>query len=494
VIELKSNENNFTNFAKKIQDMVAVNEGAYTANYIKKILSSTDTTEEIITIIESGAVDQIVTLSDKFIGTSGLYKRIISYFATFLTNDIFITPKKTTTKTIKANKYLENYRAAVFFGDTIVNPKLNFPRIVFKMLAYGAYYGLFLEQSETEIVFKDLPVQYCRSRFKTHKNVNVLEFDMSYFDTITDVKLRELALAEFPKEFSKGYAAYKKDMTNMRWFSVLPEIGVAFYYQDQNRPYFISMLPNVSNLKDYRALEKSLDKQELERILVQKIPVDKEGDFLLSIDEAAELHHGVVNMLQNNERTDVLTTFAEVDMISVGDKTKADRDNLEKIERSVYKEAGVSQLLFSSDSASSITMSIANDMSLALDMSEQLVNWLSYQLNLRFGENNKYYFEASMLPVSHYNRKEAIEMYLKLAEFGYSKMLVSIASGLKQSSFLDLVELENDILGLAEKMIPLQSAHTATGDAASPSGGSAGRPTKAVDQKADKTIANQESA
>ena len=479
---------NFSEFAKKIAEMVSVTSDAYTTGGFKKIVYSEETTESIQEMLATGSAEQIIALSEKYVSNSGLYQRILVYFSTLLTNDIFVTPKKITAKTINQKKYLENYKRATFFADTTLNPRLNFPRLMYKILVYGAYYGLFIEQSETEIVFKDLPYKYCRSRFKTHKNVNVLEFDMAYFDGITDKVLRENALNEFPKDFRKAYLAYKADM-NKRWYTVDPSIGVVFYYQDQNKPFFVSMIPTISMLNDYRALEKSLDKQELERILVQKIPIDKEGNFVLSIPEATELHRGIVNMLRNNQSLDVLTTFAEIQLLNVGDKTKADRDNLSKVERSVYVEAGVSQLLFAGDSASSIQMSITNDMSFVLDLSEQFANWLSYQTNMRYSESSKYYFEVNILPISQYNRKDMLDIYLKTAQFGYSKILVGIASGVKQSSFIDLMELENDILNLAENMKPLQSSNTQSGPTEE-----TGRPAKPSEEKAEKTVANEESA
>lgn len=478
----------FSEFAKKIQEMVSVNEGAYSTTVTKRILTSIDTSEAIQTMISDGSAEQIIALSEKFVSNSGLYQRILVYFSTFLTNDVLTVPKKVTIKTINQKKYLENYKKAAFFADTTINPKLNFPRITFKILVYGAYYGLFIEKSESEIVFKDLPYKYCRSRFKTHQNINVLEFDISYFDTITDKLLKEQAFTDFPKDFKKAYDAFKKD-SKLRWYIVPPEIGVVFYYQDQYKPFFVSMIPTIATLNEYRALEKSLDKQELERILVQKIPIDKDGNFVLSAPEAAELHRGVVNMLKNTQRTDVLTTFAEVEMISLSDKAKTDRDNLDKNERSVYTEAGVSRLLFAGDSATSVEMSIENDMALILDLSEQYSNWLSFQTNLKYGENNKYYFEASILPISHYNRKDMVDLYLKVAQFGYSKILVSIATGVKQSSFLDLMELENETLKLSELMIPMQSSNTQSGGT-----DAGGRPATPTKQKAEQTIKNQESA
>lgn len=486
---------NFAEFKKAMDDMVGVggpSSYATSATYLKKINYSSDTYETVLETIRSANSDQIIALSEKYIATSGIYQRILTYFSTHLTNDVFIQPKKITSKTINNKKYMENYKKACFFADTVMNPKLNFPRLTYKMLVSGAYYGILTEKSESEVVFKDLPSSYCRSRYKTHKNINVLEFNMQYFDDIVDEQMREVAITEFPKEFGKGYKEYKAKGNDYKWMAVPPQIGIAFYYNDQYRPYFVSMIPSIANLNDYRALEKSLDKQELDRILVQQIPIDTEGNFILTIDEAAELHRGVVNMLRNNAGTDVITTFAEVDMLSLGDKSKVDRDNLEKVERSVYNESGVSRLLFSSDSATSVDMSIKNDMALVLDMEEQYANWLSYQVNLRYSENSKYYFEVTLLPVSHYNKEKMLDLYLKSAQFGFSKIVVGVVSGIKQSSLLDIIEMENELMNLDEIMIPLQSTHTQTGEeeTAKKAGG---RPKVENEDKADTTVASQES-
>ena len=452
----------FDFFKQKINSMVGINQDAYSRNVTKKIQISSYTTDEIIEIVETGNPSSVITLSQKFVATSGIYQRIITYFSNFLTNDILVSPQKVGTKSIKANKYLENYKAATFFADTVINPKLIFPHIVYTMLVNGAYFGILSIQGDDSAVFIDLPPTYCRSRFKNYQNINILEMDMSYFDIFTDEELKKQSLASFPKEIQKAYATFKKDY-NQKWFSVDPNYGVAFYYEEQNKPYFISMIPSISRLNDYKQLEESLDKQELERILVQKVPINKDGEFLLDLDEAAELHQGVVDMLQNNQSTDVLTTLCDVELLSVSNKMQSNRDNLEKVERSVYNEAGTSKLLFSGDSDLAIANSIANDMSVAIAFETQLVNWLTYQINLRFSEKNKYYFDISLLPISQYNKKDMMNFYLSSAQFGFSKIAVALASGLKQSSFIELMELENGILDLTSLMNPLQSSNTQSG-------------------------------
>lgn len=480
---LKEKTFDFSEFAKKTgKKYVGTDLNSYESNMTKRVPVANETPESILEIVLSGNSDQIIDLSKKFVASSGMYQRILTYFATFLTNDVLTTPRKVTGNRINNKKYLDKYREATFFADTVINPKLNFPRITFKMLVSGAYYGLFLEDSDGTVIFKDLPSEYCRSRFKTRNNINVLEFDMNYFSNIRDEVLRDKAFEELPREFKKAYSAFEKDRNANRWFMVPPEYGVAFYYQDQYRPFFISMVPAIADLREYKGLEKKLDSQELERLLVQKIPIDKEGNFLLDTTEATELHEGVCNMLSQNQTTDILTTFAEMTLLKVGDKAQSNRDNLEKIERSVYNEAGTSRLLFASDSASAIKLSVANDMSFVLDLVEQYVNWLSYHVNIRYAEPKKFVYDVVMLPISNYNRDEILGIYLKSAQYGYSKLLPGIASGMKQSAMLDMIELENDILKLHEKMIPLQSSHIGGAAIGEDNGG---RPKKEEDEKSE---------
>ena len=75
------------------------------------------------------------------------------------------------------------------------------------------------------------------------------------------------------------------------------------------------------------------------------MPLDKNGDLIFDVDEAAQLHNNAVRMLGKAIGIDVLTTFADVKVEDMADKsTTTTTDELEKVERAVYNEAGVSQM------------------------------------------------------------------------------------------------------------------------------------------------------
>jgi hypothetical protein len=102
--------------------------------------------------------------------------------------------------------------------------------------------------------------------------------------------------------------------------------------------------------------------QKLLKIVVQKLPMDKNGDLIFDVDEARDIHNNAVQMLKRAVGVDVLTTFADIDSIDMSDKnTTTSQDDLMKVERSVYNAFGISQNLFNTDGNMALNMSILND-------------------------------------------------------------------------------------------------------------------------------------
>ena len=102
------------------------------------------------------------------------------------------------------------------------------------------------------------------------------------------------------------------------------------------------------------------------------MPIDKNGDLVFDVDEAQQLHNNAVQMLSKAIGIDVLTTFADVDVANMADnRTSTNTDNLEKVERTVYNEAGVSQMQFNTDGNIALEKSILNDEASILSLIQQ---------------------------------------------------------------------------------------------------------------------------
>ena len=123
-------------------------------------------------------------------------------------------------------------------------------------------------------------------------------------------------------------------------------------------------------------------------------------------------------------------------------------------------------------------------MALMMVLARKLENFITSILNDRYGNAN-ITFTYKILPVSYYNQKEYVETSLKLANSGYSFLLPALAMDISQRELSNIKDLENDVLNLKEKLLPLSTSYTETGNV--------GRPAKDAQDKSAKTVANEES-
>ena len=239
------------------------------------------------------------------------------------------------------------------------------------------------------------------------------------------------------------------------------------------------------------------------------MPLDKNGDLIFDVDEAAELHNNAVRMLGKAIGVDVLTTFADVEVADLADKSSVTSiDELEKVERTVYNSTGTAQNLFNTDGNVALDRSIINDEASLYNLILQFEGFLNSLIEKFNKSSKKFYFKAQILKTTVYNYKELSKQYKELASMGYSKMLPLIALGQSQSSILANAYFETQVLDLVSLFIPPLTSNTMNSDALKTAKGGdsdskkqkpreeekkAGRKEKADDEKSDKTIANRES-
>lgn len=459
-------------------------------------------TEAIEKMISSGDINEIIALSRYFFNYNGLYRRIIIYFSTMLLYDTVSVPKFLK-QDIEPKRFLKNYYKVLSFVD-----KMNLPqeltRIFTIMLVDGAYYGLVYETPDGSVILGDLPRSYCRTRFRSNSGNQILEFNVQYFEEFKEDRERALVLNNFPKQIIEYYKKWKSGEIVNPWYLCSEEEGIAFVCSlDGNAssftlPFFVQTIPAISRLKDYEKADLDSVQNELSKLVINKIPLDKENELAFELPEIEAVHRGIVDMLSDNPHIDVITTFCDTEVASLGSTVDNVRNDLSTITHLVYNEAGVSKQLFDNDSAISIQYSVQNDLSLVLALLKPIQHWITYIVNQKFGRNEEFFYEINILPISHYNREEMSSLYLKGAQYGYSKFYAGAALGIKQTDLISLTKVENDMLDLDARMVPLQSSHTtansvtanrATANNSEESGGQE----KELSDLSEKTVANKES-
>lgn len=448
-----------TCFKKAIKDMIATSKNAYVKSDAREARSYTQryTPLEIKSIVESGTAVERAELSDFFFHTSGLYKRIILHYATFLTYSWTLVPHvknqrdKITEKKIAA----AYYDASDFCSSFQIERKCTI--FAKEILVKGAYYGIIHDNGDY-VAIQDLPFNYCRSRFKNQQDIDIVEFNMKFFDTISDESLRKEILQTYPQCVQKGYWNYKNKNKDC-WIYLPAEIGIYFCYFDES-PFFLDLIPLLNDLDDYKDIDKKRNLLGLKRILVQKIGV-KDGKLDFEPDEAEVMHNGVIDMLRDNPDLDVLTTYADIKIedLSGSDDEKTE---VEDVQNLIYESAGVSKEMFSATTDAGLDFSLKNDLAMMMILGRRFASFFSALINNKFS-SKKVKFNLLILPISFYNNDDYITHAKDLAAFGYCFLAPILSTGIDQTNLADLKALEKDLLNLDEILKPLQSAYTQSG-------------------------------
>lgn len=454
------------------------------------------TDEEIKAILEGGSITEQQKLSRHFFLKDGFYKRIILHYATLLKFCGILIPSVSNNSNMNISNpaVKKKYYNALDFIESI-KLKVLFTRISTKVLVDGVYYGVMLKITSPKktVAILDLPALYCRSRFKDIEGNDIIEFNVSYFDTIIDAQARQLALNTYPDVFKKGYKKYKKTGNfEDAWIFIPTSMGICFYI-DNSRPFFIDIIPATLEYEKAVENEKERELDEIRKIVVQKIPHLNDGGLLFEPEEAAVMHTGAVNMLKQNANISVLTTYADVDAIT--SKTSADNVNnsLERMLQNVYSQTGTSKEIFAATGSSSLSIALKNDLALMMMLANKYSAFLTNVVNDLF-KNTNIGFKYEFLPVSYYNEKEYVDTTIKLASLGYSWLIPSIAMDVSQSDLYNVKHLEKDIMGLQDIMMPLSSAYQGSNsNGSSANSNPVGRPKLEEEEKSIKTIQNEQS-
>ena len=502
----------------KVLDDAILNLGT-----IAKVEKKFANKQMILKALASNDLPKLREISNYFYSTNGIYSRVCDYFAFLYRYDWYCVPE-IIDENVKHEKVLKDFNSILAYLDNSHIKKVC-GDIALEVIKNGAYYGYIVPCAD-RLILQQLPASYCRSRYSIGDNP-VVEFNMKFFDdNFKDVAYRMKVIKMFPEEFAKGYMMFKQGKlpcdsptdTLGSWFTLEPKSTVKFNINNNDVPIFINAIPALIDLDASQDLDRRKQMQQLQKIIVQQLPLDKNGDLIFDVDEARDIHNNAVEMLIHAIGTDVLTTFADIKVEDVAETNATQaNDVLERAERTAYNAFGTSRNLFNTDGNLSLEKSILDDEANIRNLLLQFHIFFDRVTQARIAANKrKYNFRLYMLETTQYNYKELSKMYKEQVQIGYSKILPQIALGHSQSSIIHTAYFENEVLNLSEIMVPPLMSSTMNADTLRTLGekkqsgninsqksvgdkssigeeGKAGRKEKPDDQKSQKTIANKES-
>lgn len=451
-------QNGIPSYDREMIHYEELSQGIYALTYKMDNIRHKYSKDQINNYTDSNNEQKLREVSNYFFFSSGQYRRLVQYYTNILTYDYIVVPKVKDEKSYGARNFEKDYQMILDYTDnSYIEETERF--ITFVTILDGVFYG-YEKQIDNIVSIKQLPPRFCRSKYKINGTYGV-EFNLNFFDMYKDTNLKIKLFDMFPDEFLGYYLDYKAGKTK-EWVQLDPRFARCHKFQDQPKPLLSDIFLELMDLKEYKEMDKSRSKLDLYKLITQKLPTDKEtGLPLLQLEEAKALHSNAKKMI-NQEGIDVLTSPLDVQAVNLQERGSTVKDNIERATKSVYEVAGTSKILFSSGSdggSIGLSQSIKTDESVLFPLLDQYKRWRDNAFK-KMVKNGKYSFEIIFPKITIYNRKEMFDMYKEAATFGYPKTLLSVAMGIKQTTFMNLINLENKYLNLNEVMIPLQSSHT----------------------------------
>lgn len=486
--------------------------------------------DRLIKICHGNNMAQKRALSRYFFEINGMYNRAVRYLADIYKFDFMLYPNLNLEAEVQDSEektILKKYDEVLeHFDNSAI--QLLCRKWAAQVCLDGAYYGYICEDISDKIVIQDLPVDFCRSRF-SHRGLPLVEFNVDYFNKITsneDIRKRILAL--FPEEIQKAYRKHQANKLpaeeqgdDAGW--ILLDVKRAFKFNffgdwGSDVPPFLQAIPALIELSEVQDLEKEKLLQQIQKILIQKFELDKNGQIPFTMKELQQLNQNAVDMVGDAVGVSVLSTIADVHLEELTKNTGADAENtIDAAEDAVYNDLGIAMNLFNTDGNLALEKSIITDEAYVKPLLLQFEQFFNRYLEWRYNKKSLK-FRMKMLSTTIFNFKDLSSAYKDLTKIGFSRFLPIVALGHTQKEVTSMAKLEQQIMQLDAYMLPPFSSNTMSSDTwsdikaqqemiiqgrktgqmnpataaneAGSGGGSAGRPSKPNDQKSDKTLAN----
>lgn len=423
--------------------------------------------ERLLNIVYGNDLPAMRELSRYYARTNGIYARATRYLSDIYRFDFMIYPnlqldleidEKTKNRILKSlNIVLEHFDAS--------GVQALCRRWAAQVCLDGVYYGYICDDVKDKLVIQDLPVDYCRSRF-SYRGTPMVEFNVQYFDKVTrDVNYRKQLLNLFPEEIRKGYVKFTNGSLpaetqgdDAGWIFLDSRYAFKFNLNDRDIPPFLYVIPALLNLAEVQDLEKEKLLQEIQKILIQRFELDKNGQLPFTMNELRTLNSNALDAVGDVVGTSVLSTVADVHLEDLTPEGRP-QDKTEVAQRSVYNDMGISMNLFNTNGNLALEKSILTDTAFVKQLYLQFEAFFNNYIinNFNKGKNG---FRLKMLETSIFNYVDLSDKYKDLTKIGFSRFLPMVALGHTQKEVISMAKLEQQIIELDNWMLPPFSSNT----------------------------------
>lgn len=410
---------------------------------------------------------QLRNISWYLITRSQIYYRLIKYYSNMFRLDArSVIPPFSLTEENDKDSILESYQSTLQILEKM-NLQYEFLKVYCNCLIQDVFYGVvyFDEKSDqkTSMFFLPLPADYCRIQGIFPNGNFAFAMDMSYF------KRNKELLEIWGEPFTSMQKEYEK--TGIKYVLCPQEYSVCFKFRAEDTemilPPFAGLFSALLGLQELEDIQAIASEQEIYKLLVATIPLingaDNPDEFAVNPQLAVDYFNKLVDALPNY--TDAVITPIPIDYVSFNNDTVAsDVSKVQNATKTVLNTAGGSQVLNSAtiNNSSSAEAALKLDTEFAISsLLPQTEMWVNYFISLYVNNASRVKF----FEVSTYTAKQFRQELLENASNGLpNKLAIASMSGFSELDTLSLNFLEETCLNLSDKLIPLSSSFTQTGN------------------------------
>ncbi|EII6327489.1 hypothetical protein M2M08_000213 [Staphylococcus pseudintermedius] len=400
----------------------------------------------------------LIKLSNVLYKTSGEYRSLLNYYINMARFYYVLNPIHNDTKAMGENKVKKDL-SKLSIQLNKMNLKHELSKVFKTCVIEDIYFGYEIEDNDNYFLLK-LDPNYCKIN-GIADGMYTFTFNLTYFENRTEL------LATFPEEFQRAYKIMKINNGD-RWFEPDFTKSVCFKFNEDDVeifPPFSAMFEPLLELNDYKKLKKAGAKINNYMLLHQKVPMfdNKNNDYQADNFSISSDALDYFSMLVNEnlpEEIGAIVSPMEINPIKLDKDDKSDK--VQEATRDVYNSSGVSAHIFNNDknSTGGLQYSVKKDEQLVINFYRQVERWLNRKI--RFGNIvAKTQWRVTLLNVTAMSEDKYLEQLIKSGTLGFAvRGEIAAMHGQDYHTLMTTLELENEILDLDIKMIPLASSHT----------------------------------
>lgn len=446
-----------TNFDKKKQDKLLKQLKDIDKTY--RVTVNTFDKEKLRTYLKNIGSNEknLRALSWYLIYRSHIYYRILCYFSQMFCLDCrSIIPKYDLVQENDQEKIMQAYQKTL---DAVSAMRLQqeFYPIIFTCFAQDVYYGIMLHD-ETGVFHMQLPADYCKITGK------FMTGDFAYVFDVTWLRSRAELIEYLPEVFEQAWKNYES--TGEKWQMLPEEMQVCMKYRSEDYelivPPFTGIFNSIINLADLEDIQAAGDEASIYKMLwyeLETISGSKTvDDWKVDPDLAIPYYKKFEDSIPPYIATAIVP--GQIHEIDFDNDNATDTTKVTKATEQVLNTAGGAEVLNGATINNTYAFkmaAIANTEYAISSLIPQIQSWVMRMLGYEGADDCKVRF----MPISVYTKADYRDQLLSSAQYGLpTKLAVNTLNGFNEKDTIALNYLEEECLGLSEKLIPLNSSYT----------------------------------